>query len=149
MFAALHILDGQVLGLCEKRHTHREWLRFVKLSDAETPPELQLQVIADNCATHKHPKVRRWLRRHPRVQMHFTPTSASLLNMVERFLRDLSVKRIRRGVFHSVRELTAAIHGYIAAHNQNPKPFIWTAKGSAILEKVKRSQATLHKLPSV
>jgi transposase len=149
LFAALNILDGQVLGMCKKRHTHREWLRFLKLLDAETPPELELHVIADNYATHKHPKARRWLRRHSRVHMHFTPTGASWLNMVERFLRDLSVKRIRRGVFHSVRELTAAIHSYIASHNQNPKPFIWTAKASDILEKVKRAQATLHKLQSV
>jgi len=149
LFAALNVLDGQVLGMCKPRHTHREWLRFLKLLDAETPTELQLHVIADNYATHKHPKVQRWLQRHPRVHMHFTPTGASWLNMVERFLRDLSAKRLRRGIFRSVPELIAAMESYIAAHNQNPKPFIWTAKASDILEKVKRSRATLHKLQSV
>lgn len=149
LFAALNVLDGQVIGMCKPRHTHREWLRFLKLLDAETPPGLQLHVIADNYATHKHPKVQRWLRRHPRVHMHFTPTGASWLNMVERFLRDISTRRIRRGTFQSVPELVAAIQSYIAEHNQAPKPFIWTAKASDILEKVKRSRAALHKLQSV
>jgi transposase len=124
-------------------------LRFLKLLDAQTPAEKQLHVIADNYATHKHPKVQRWLQRHPRVQMHFTPTSASWLNMVERFFRDLSCKRSRRGVFHSVAELTAAIQDHIARHNEDPKPFIWTAKASDILEKAKRSRAALHRLQSV
>jgi transposase len=149
LFAALNTLDGRIIGECMHRHTHREWLRFLKLLDAETPADKTLHVIADNYATHKHPKVQRWLQRHPRVQMHFTPTSASWLNMIERFFRDLSGKRIRRGVFHSVPELIAAIEGYIAHHNERPKPFIWTAKASDILEKVKRSQAALHKLQSV
>jgi len=148
LFAALNTLDGRVIGQCMNRHTHREWLRFLQLLDAAIPAEKTLHVIADNYATHKHPKVLRWLRRHPRVQMHFTPTSASWLNMIERFLRDLSSQRIRRGVFHSVPELITAIDSYIADHNQHPKPFIRTAKASDILEKVKRSQAVLHKLRS-
>jgi transposase len=149
LFAALNTLDGRVIGQCMDRHTHREWLRFLKLLEAQTPRDRQLHVIPDNYATHKHPKVQRWLRRHPRVQMHFTPTGASWLNMVERFFRDLSCQRIRRGVFHNVPELIAAIEGYIAGRNQEPKPFIWTAKASDILEKVKRSRATPHKLQSV
>lgn len=149
LFAALNTLDGRVIGQCMDRHTHREWLRFLKLLEAQTPADRQLHVIADNYATHKHPKVQRWLQRHPRVHMHFTPTSASWLNMVERFFRDLSCQRIRRGVFHNVQELNAAIEAYIACHNEEPKPFIWTAKASDILEKVKRSRAALHKLQSV
>ena len=149
LFAALNTLDGRIIGQCMKRHTHREWLRFLKLLDAKMPAEKTLHVIADNYATHKHPKVLRWLQRHARVQMHFTPTSASWLNMIERFFRDLSSQRIRRGVFHSVPELITAIETYIAHHNQRPKPFIWTAQASDILEKVKRSQAVLHKLRSV
>jgi len=149
LFAALNTLNGRVIGRCMDRHTHREWLRFLKLLEAQTPADQQLHVIADNYATHKHPKVQRWLQRHPRVHMHFTPTSASWLNMVERFFRDLSSQRIRRGIFHNVQELTAAIEAYIACHNEEPKPFIWTAKASDILEKVKRSRAALHKLQSV
>jgi transposase len=149
LFAALNTLDGSIIGQCRSRHTHLEWLDFLKLLEAQTPVGKTLHVIADNYATHKHPKVRRWLHRHSRVQMHFTPTSASWLNMIERFFRDLSSKRIRRGVFRSVPELIAAIESYIAHHNQQPKPFIWTAKASDILEKVKRSQAALHKLQSV
>jgi transposase len=149
LFAALNTLDGRVIGQCMDRHTHRERLRFLQLLDAQTPADKTLHVIADNYATHKHPKVQRWLQRHPRVQMHFTPTSASWLNMIERFFRDLSGKRIRRGVFRSVPELVDAIETYIAHHNEHPKPFIWTAKASDILEKVKRSRATLYKLQSV
>jgi transposase len=149
LFAALNTLDGRIIGQCMDHHTHREWLRFLKLLDAQTPADRQLHVIADNYATHKHPKVQRWLRRHPRVHMHFTPTSASWLNMIERFFRDLSCQRIRRAVFHNVQELITAIEGYIACHNQEPKSFIWTAKASDILEKVKRSRATLNKLQSV
>jgi hypothetical protein len=101
-------------------HTHREWLRFLQLLDGQTPADQQLHVIADNYATHKHPKVQCWLQGHPRVDMHFTPTGASWLNMVERFFRDLSRQQIRRGVFHNVQELTAAIEAYIACHNEQP-----------------------------
>src|SRR5437588_12671538 len=106
-------------------------------------------IIADNYATHKHPRVQSWLKRHPRFHMHFTPTSASWLNMVERFFRDLTDKCIRRGVFHSVKELVTTIMVSVEQHNKEPKPFIWTAKASDILEKVKRGRAALNKRPSV
>ncbi len=148
LFAALNTLDGSVMGTCMPRHTHKEWLRFLRLIERQTPQDKQLHLIVDNYATHKHKAVKRWLQRHKRVHIHFTPTSASWLNMVERFFRDLTDKRIRRGVFRSVGELNAAIDDYLAVHNQDPKPFIWTAKASDILEKVKRGQAALHKLQS-
>ena len=109
------------------------------------PADKQLHLIVDNYATHKHPKVLRWLKRHPRFHIHFTPTSASWLNMVERFFRDLTTKRLRRGVFTSVERLIAAIKTYIDESNKNPKPFIWTAKAADILEKVKLARASLHK----
>ena len=146
LFAALNTLDGSVMGTCMPRHTHKEWLRFLRLIERQTPKDKQLHLILDNYATHKHTAVKRWLKRHKRIHIHFTPTSASWLNMVERFFRDLTDKRIRRGVFRSVSELNAAIDDYLAVHNQHPKPFIWTAKASDILEKVKRGRAALHKL---
>jgi transposase len=149
LFAALNTLNGRVVGTCMSRHTHREWLKFLKLLDEKTPAHKPLHVIADNYGTHKHPAVIRWLKRHPRFHLHFTPTGASWLNMIERFFRDLSSQRIRRGSFASVHELTAAIESYIAQHNHKPKPFIWTAKASDILEKVKRARAALNKLRSV
>jgi transposase len=149
LFAALNTLDGQVIATCMSQHRHQEWRRFLQLIDRPTPADRQVHLIADNYATHKHPKVQRWLDRHPRFHVHFTPTSASWLNMVERFFRDLTQRRLRRGVFHSVRELEAALETHIALHNQNPKPFIWTAKASDILEKVKRGQAALNKFASV
>jgi transposase len=149
LFAALNTLDGNVIGTCLPRHTHREWLKFLQLLDRQTPAEKQLHLIADNYGTHKHPKVNRWLKRHPRFHMHFTPTGASWLNMIERFFRDLSHHRIRRGAFASVREVIAAIEDYIRLHNRKPKPFIWTAKASDILEKVKRARTVLNKLQSV
>ena len=145
LFAALNIADGKILGTCMKRHRHLEWLKFLRLIDAQTPIHRQLHLIADNYSTHKHPMVQRWLKRHPRFHMHFTPTSASWLNMVERFFRDLTQNRIRRGVFHSVPELITAIADYLQHHNQHPKPFIWTAKASDILEKVKRARRVLDK----
>jgi transposase len=148
LFAALSVLDGTVISDCMDRHRHQEWLRFLKQIDRETPVDKQVHLIADNYATHKHPTVQRWLRRHPRFHVHFTPTSASWLNMVERFFRDLTVNRVRRGVFRSVPDLTSAIRDYVAHHNQNPKPFIWTAKASDILEKVKRGRAALNKMAS-
>jgi transposase len=149
LFAALNTLDGQVIATCMSQHRHQEWRRFLQLIDRQIPAGREVHLIADNYATHKHPKVQRWLHRHPRFHVHFTPTSASWLNMVERFFRDLTQRRLRRGVFHSVRELEAALETYIAQHNRNPKPFIWTAKASDILEKVKRGQATLNKFASV
>jgi transposase len=141
LFAALNTKTGQVISMCAPRHRHREWLRFLKLIDAQTPAHLDVHVIADNYSTHKHAAVRRWLARHPRFHMHFTPTSASWLNMVERFFRDITTKRIRRGAFHSVEALIVAIESYIAEHNLAPKPFIWTAKAKDILAKVARARA--------
>ena len=143
LFAALNILDGQVIAQCQQRHRHLEWLKFLRKIDRETPKGKTLHLIADNYATHKHPAVRKWLDKHPRFVMHFTPTSASWLNMVERFFRDLTTDCLRRGVFHSVPDLIHAIDDYIAAHNENPKPFIWTAKAKDILEKVIRANRNL------
>ena len=145
LFAALQMLDGRVISTCMPRHRHQEWIKFLELIDRQTPADKQLHLIVDNYATHKHPKVLRWLKRHPRFHIHFTPTSASWLNMVERFFRDLTTRRLKRGVFTSVERLVAAIEAYIAESNKNPKPFIWTAKAADILEKVKLARASLHK----
>lgn len=149
LFAALNTLDGTVIGTCMKQHTHQEWLKFLRLIDRQTPQDQQLHLIADNYATHKHPAVQAWLARHPRFHFHFTPTSASWLNMVERFFRAITEDRVRRGVFHSVPELEQAMYDYVEHHNQHPKPFIWTAQAADILEKVKRARATLDKVCSV
>ena len=143
LFAALNVLDGQVIGQCQQRHTHVEWLKFLRQIDRETPKDKTLHLIADNYATHKHPAVQAWLAKHPRFNMHFTPTSASWLNMVERFFRDITVNRLRRGVFTSVPELVAAIDEYVAHHNTQPKPFIWTKSAADILQKVIRANARL------
>jgi transposase len=148
LFAALNAANGEVYGFCQERHRHQEWLRFLRLLNQAMPAHLDLHLIVDNYATHKHPKVQRWLARHPRFHMHFTPTSASWLNMVERFFRDLTQKRLRRGVFRDLEELIMAIGNYIDRHNENPKPFIWTARASDILEKVKRARRVLHKRQS-
>lgn len=149
LFAALNTLDGTVIGTHMNRHRHQEWLKFLKLINAQTPQEKELHLIVDNYATHKHPKVKSWLARHPRFHLHFTPTSASWLNMVERFFRDLTEKRLRRGVFKSVPELTAAISHYIRKHNAAPNPFVWTASATDILEKVRRGRAKLDMLQTV
>ncbi len=143
LFAALNVLDGQVIGQCQQRHTHAEWLKFLKKIDRETPKDKTLHLIADNYATHKHPVVQEWLAKHPRFHMHFTPTSASWLNMVERFFRDITVNRLRRGVFTSVPELVSAIDEYVAHHNTKPKPFIWTKSAADILQKVIRANSRL------
>lgn len=148
LFAALNMLTGKVLSMTDQLHRHQEWLKFLKTIDRNTPKAKELHLIVDNYATHKHPEVLAWLAKHPRFHMHFTPTSASWLNMVERFFRDITEKRIRRGVFTSVSELNTAIDEYIATHNANPKPFIWTAKASDILAKVTRARATLNKYTS-
>ena len=149
LFAAMNVATGKVTSMCAPRHRHQEWLRFLRKIEHETPKDLQIHVIADNYGTHKHKKVKTWLAAHPRVVMHFTPTSASWLNMVERFFRDLTFKRIRRGAFPSVERLIQAIEAYINEHNLDPKPFIWTAKAKDILEKVKRAHKALrHKAPS-
>jgi transposase len=143
LFAALNVLDGQVIGQCQQRHTHVEWLKFLKQINRETPKGKTLHLIADNYATHKHPVVQKWLAKHPRFNMHFTPTSASWLNMVERFFRDITVNRLRRGVFTSVAELVSAINEYVAHHNVKPKPFIWTKSAADILQKVIRANSRL------
>ena len=143
LFAALNVLDGQVIGQCQQRHTHAEWLKFLRKIDRETPKDKTLHLIADNYATHKHPAVQEWLARHPRFNMHFTPTSASWLNMVERFFRDITTERLRRGAFTNVPELEAAIHEYVAHHNIDPKPFIWTKSARDILQKVIRANSRL------
>jgi transposase len=141
LFAALNTLDGTVISMCDDRHRHQEWLKFLRVIDFVTPQEKGIHLIADNYATHKHPKVQRWLARHPRFHVYFTPTSSSWLNMVERFFRDLTQNRLRRGIFRE--ELTMAIGDYIDNYNDKPKPFVWTAKAADILEKVKRARKAL------
>jgi transposase len=145
LFAALDTATGEVYGLCQQRHRHQEWLRFLRMIDETIPEEKQIYLICDNYATHKHPRVQRWLAKHKRFHVRFTPTSASWLNMIERFFRDLTANRIRRGVFQDLEQLIIAIGDYIDLHNENPKPFIWTAKASDILEKVTRARAALNK----
>lgn len=147
LFAALSMLDGKVIGDCMPRHRHQEFIRFLKKIDAETPTGLDLHLIVDNYGTHKHPRVKSWLRRHPRFLLHFIPTSSSWLNMVERWFREITDKRIRRGSFRNVSELIAAIKGYLDNHNQNPHVFVWTASVERILTKVvkcKEALGTLH-----
>jgi transposase len=143
LFAAMSTLDGTVISMCDDRHRHQEWLKFLRVIDDVMPRDKDLHLIADNYATHKHPKVQRWLARHPRFHVYFTPTSSSWLNMVERFFRDLTEQRLRRGIFRDVEELIMAIGDYIDRHNDNPKPFVWTAKASDVLEKVKRARTVL------
>lgn len=143
LFAALNVLDGQVIGQCQQQHTHVEWLKFLKKINRETPKDRTLHLVADNYATHKHPAVQDWLTKHPRFNMHFTPTSASWLNMVERFFRDITTERLRRGVFTSVPDLIGAINEYIEHHNTKPKPFIWTKSARDILQKVIRANSRL------
>lgn len=143
LFAALNTLDGTVISETMPRHRHEEWLKFLKRLDRETPGSLALHIICDNYATHKTPQVQTWLAKHKRVHIHFTPTGSSWLNMVERFFRDITENRIRRGVFRSVRELESAIQTYITSHNAAPKPFIWTATAKDILAKVARARKVL------
>lgn len=146
LFAALNVLEGTVMDQCWPRHRHQEFLKFLRKIDRETPPGLNLHLILDNYGTHKHPKVERWLGRHTRFHLHFTPTSSSWLNLIERWFRDLTDKRIRRGTFHSVQELIAAVREYVDHHNQNPKPFVWTARVGKILDKIARCKATYETL---
>src|SRR3954467_4800317 len=144
LFAALDVATGTVLGTCMKRHRHQEFLRFLRVIHRTTDKRLDLQLIVDNYATHKHPTVKAWLEKYPRFHLHFTPTSASWLNQVERFFRDLTEKRLRRGVFHSVPHLVAALEEYLVHYNDEPTPFVWTAKASDILMKVKRARKKLR-----
>jgi transposase len=145
LFAALDSIEGRVLKRTEDRHTHVEWLRFLKQIDRETPKDFSLHLIADNYCTHKHEKVKNWLGKHPRFHMHFTPTSSSWLNLVERFFADITNDCIRDGSFESVRQLERSIHEYIDARNESPKPYRWVAQGKSILEKINRAGKKLNK----
>jgi transposase len=146
LFAALEIAQGKVIGQCYARHRHQEFLKFLQRLDAEFPGELQLHVVMDNYGTHKHPRVQRWLKRHERFVPHFVPTSSSWLNLVERWFGELTGKRIRRGVFVSVADLEKAIEEFLAAWNNDPKPFVWTAKVESIVEKLSRCKQTLERI---
>jgi transposase len=146
LFAALSMLDGKVIGDCMPRHRHQEFIRFLGKIDAQTPPELDLHLVVDNYATHKHPRVKSWMRRHPRFHLHFIPTSSSWLNMVERWFRELTDKRIRRGSFANVPELITAIEAFLRGHNQNPRIFTWTASAERILAKIAKSKEALGTL---
>jgi transposase len=146
LFAALDAMKGKLITRTEERHTHVEWLRFLKQIDRETPKELDVHLIQDNYATHKHPKVRGWLDRHPRFKSHFTPTSSSWMNLVERFFADLTADVIRSGSFASIGELVRDIEAYLSDRNAAPKPYTWKAEGAAILEKINRARAVLDKV---
>jgi transposase len=146
LFAALNMLDGKVIGDCMPRHRHQEFIRFLQLIDTKTPLDLSLHLIVDNYGTHKHPKVQKWLKRHPRFHMHFIPTSSSWVNMVERWFAEISRKRIRRGSFKNVKELISTIKQYIESHNQNPKIFVWTASVESIMNKIKITKDLLETL---
>ena len=145
LFAAIALGHGEVIATCMKQHRHQEWIKFLRMIDEQTPKELDLHLIVDNYATHKHEKVKRWLKRHPRFHVHFIPTSSSWLNIVEGFFRNLDLKRLKRGVFQSVPELIEAIMGYIEDHNRDPRPIVWTAAADSILDKVGRARAKLDK----
>lgn len=149
LFAAMNTADGSVIGTCMNKHRHQEWLRFLNLLRRRSPKDKAIHLICDNYATHKHDKVKAWQKRNPRFHFHFTPTSASWLNMIERFFRDLTESSLRRGVFRNLQELTAAIEEHITVHNANPKPFVWTATACDILEKVKRGRRNLDKAQAV
>jgi transposase len=146
LFAALNYLDGKILSRTEKHHTHVEWLRFLKQIDRETARELELHLIVDNYATHKHKKVRQWLKRHPRVTIHFTPTSSSWMNLVERFFADLTADCVREGSFESVRDLIDAIDEFLAVRNEEPKRYVWRAKGEDILRKIEKAKEVLNRV---
>lgn len=143
LFAALNVLDGKVIGDCMPRHRHQEFIRFLKRIDQETPAGLNLHIIVDNYSAHKHPRVQSWLKRHPRFQIHFTPTSSSWVNLVERWFVNLTQKRIRRGSFHNVPALIEAIYDYIDNNNQNPSIFVWTASIENIMKKIAKCKEAL------
>ena len=147
LFAALNMLDGKVIGECLPRHRSKEFVKFLKTIDKNTPPELALHLIVDNYSTHKSPLVQRWLKRHKRFHLHFIPTGSSWLNMIERWFRDITDKAIRRGIFQSVQSLIEAIQQYLAIHNDAPRIFTWTKDADTILAKVgkcKEALGTLH-----
>jgi len=146
LFAALEVAQGKVVGQCYARHRHQEFLKFLGRPDDEFPDDLQLHVVMDNYGTHKHPRVQRWLKRHPRFITHFIPTSSSWLNLVGRWFGELTGKRIRRGVFVSVDDLKMAIEEFLSAWNADPKPFVWTATVDSIVEKLNRCKQTLEQI---
>jgi transposase len=148
LFAALDVLTGKVIGQCLPRHRNGEFVKFLRTIERQVPKGLQVHLIVDNYGTHTHANVKAWLAKHPRFHLHFTPTSSSWLNMVERWFRDLTDKAIRRGVFRSFPELIAAIQDYLQAHNDDPKPFMWTATAEEILAKVRRGRAALEQVKS-
>ena len=147
LFAALNILDGSVIGSCLPRHRHGEFLKFLERIEDSTPRRREIHLILDNYGTHTHPKVKEWFAAHPRYHLHFTPTSASWLNLVERWFAEITRKRIRRGTFTSVAALISAIREYMRIYNRNPKPFIWTATPSKIMRKVKHCKEALETGP--
>src|SRR6478736_6299354 len=146
LFAALDVLTGTVIGQCLPRHRHTEFIKFLNTIDREVPDRLQVHLILDNYATHKHSQVQKWMKRHKRFHFHFTPTSSSWLNQVERWFRDLTDKNLRRGIFASVPELLASSESYLNAHNADPKPYVWTATAESILAKVRRARTKLQQV---
>jgi transposase len=145
LFAAIDLAQGKIIGQCQPKHRHQEWIRFLKQIDAETPSHLDLHLIVDNYATHKHPQVLAWLKRHRRFHVHFIPTSSSWLNIIERWFREITDKRIRRGTFKNVPQWIDAITTFITQHNTSSKPYVWTAKAEGIIEKVARARTALNK----
>lgn len=146
LFAAMEMAEGRMIATCMQRHRHQEWIKFLRIIDKDTPPDLDLHLIVDNYSTHKHPKVQNWLKRHKRFHIHFIPTSSSWLNLIERWFRDLTDKCIRRGAFQNVKQLVGTIQRYVEKHNASPAPFTWTAKAEDILASYKRARETLDKL---
>ena len=146
LFAAIELLEGKVIGQCLRRHRHQEFLRFLRRLDREFPPNLSLHLVIDNYGTHGHPEVKAWLNRHPRFVLHFVPTGCSWLNLIERWFRELTTKRIRRDSFPSVPDLIAAIEEFLATWNENPKPFVWRATVESILSKLSGCRQTLEQI---
>ena len=142
LFAALNVLEGSVIGHCQPRHRHQEFIRFLNRIDQSVGTDLDVHLVLDNYGTHKHPEVRKWFAARPRYHLHFTPTSSSWLNQIERWFAEITRKRIRRGMFRSVPELTRAITEYIRVYNQNPQPFEWVASASRIIRKIRKYKAT-------
>jgi transposase len=143
LFAALNYLEGKIVSMLAAKHRHQEWLKFLKRIDHQTPKELDLHLIVDNYATHKHPEVKAWLAKHKRFHLHFTPTSASWMNLVERFFRDLTEDVVREGSFRHVKELCDDILAYLAERNANPTRYVWNAKGQEILAKIQKARQAL------
>jgi len=146
LFAALEVLQGVDIGQCYERHRHQEFLKFLRRLDQEFPGETPLHLVMDNYGTHTHPKVQAWLSRHPRFLPHFVPTSSSWLNLIERWFGELPSKRVRRGSFCSVKDLQLAITEFLAAWNENPRPFVWTATVESIQQKLARCRQTLDQI---